>query len=115
MATAVAPTNAGGVIDPEKEQRHRELQREYLEFLDDGIDTRTYTEKVNMMMKEDQTRLIVDILHVYQKLPRRAHALMTTFVDEIVCFEAALRDFVVQLDVDYVKKHDHLSIGIEGS
>jgi hypothetical protein len=93
------------------------------------LETRVYTDKVSTMIKENHTRLIVDMHDMWTRNAKRAngytplllvlilnclYSLLHNFVEEIVCFEAALKDFVAQVDVDYAKQNDELFIGFEG-
>lgn len=133
-------------VDPEREQLRRELQRAYLDFLDDSVRTfvfpsirclllqlerRVYSEKVQMMLREGQMRLIVDMHDLWTYQPERAAGeslnvflqktysslgLLNNFVEEIICFEAALREFVTTIDSDWAKNNsvEELFIGFEG-
>uniref|UniRef100_A0A7E4UWU3 DNA replication licensing factor MCM3 n=1 Tax=Panagrellus redivivus TaxID=6233 RepID=A0A7E4UWU3_PANRE len=102
------------IIDRDEENRQREITQEYLNFLDDSADDKTYTQKVEDLIKEQRNRLIVDINDVRRKLPERAKSLIETFVTEVTCFEQALRDMVARTDTDYAKDAQ-LHIGFEGA
>ncbi len=76
-------------MDPIEEQRLRTIQREYLDFLDDGVseelilfdkqnfvlvkqeDEGVYQDKLKMLIANDESRLIVNINDLRRKNPRR--------------------------------------------
>lgn len=83
------------------------------------------------MLREGQTRLIVDMHDLWTHQPERAagrlftvlfteicstSGLLNNFVEEIICFEAALREFVTTVDSEWAKDNsvDELFIGFEG-
>ncbi len=59
-------------MDPSDEIRLREIQREYLDFLDDEQDQGFYTGKVKEMITESKHRLVVNINDLRRKKPQRA-------------------------------------------
>jgi len=97
------------------DQKIRDLQREYLDFLDDDGHTNYYTPLINEMIKLDKVRLIVNINHLRQKNPLRCQALLQNSFEELYAFECALKDLVTRKDQAYAfAKHDFF-IGFEGS
>lgn len=52
--------------------------------------SRVYCEKVATMIKDGGSRLVVDMHDLWTSAPERAKGLLHNFVEEIVCFEAAL-------------------------
>uniref|UniRef100_A0A915DLE0 DNA replication licensing factor MCM3 n=1 Tax=Ditylenchus dipsaci TaxID=166011 RepID=A0A915DLE0_9BILA len=106
--------NSLGLVDKAEENRAREITEQYLNFLDDPADEKVYTQKVEELIRDGSTRLIVDINDVRRKLPDRANGLIKDFVQEILCFERALKDIVIRVDHDYGKERD-FQIGFEGS
>ncbi len=77
------------MADPIEEQRLRTIQREYLDFLDDGVskdfyeiiiylimqeDEGVYQDKLKMLIANDESRLIVNINDLRRKNPRRTKA-----------------------------------------
>uniref|UniRef100_A0A914PE96 DNA replication licensing factor MCM3 n=1 Tax=Panagrolaimus davidi TaxID=227884 RepID=A0A914PE96_9BILA len=102
------------VVDRDEENRQREITQAYLNFLDDSADEKVYTQKVEDLISTQSKRLIVDLDDVRRKLPERAKGLCEDFVNEIVCFEQALKDMAARNDTDYAKNNE-LHIGFEGA
>nr|CAD2164539.1 unnamed protein product [Meloidogyne enterolobii] len=115
MAAAITTKmNAFGMVDKADENRMREIIQEYLNFLDDSGEERVYINRIEDMIRDETARLIVDINDVRLKMKERANLLLTSFVDEIIAFEHALKEIVSKLDPDYAKEKD-FCIGFEGS
>ncbi|VDN58465.1 unnamed protein product [Dracunculus medinensis] len=87
---------------------------EYLNFLDDENEDRIYTSKAEDLIKDEGLRMVININDVRRKIPFRANSLIKNFVDEIVCFEQALNDFITRLDAGYAMGRQ-FHIGFEGS
>ncbi|RWS05591.1 zygotic DNA replication licensing factor mcm3-like protein [Dinothrombium tinctorium] len=102
-------------IDLSLDRDLREIQREYLDFLDDDSDTGTYTLLVKDMVANNQIRLIVNINDLRKKNAKRASRLINNSFEELIAFENALKDFVNSIDIEYHTKHSDLFIGLEGS
>lgn len=62
-----------GLIDKADEIRTREITQEYLNFLDDSVDDKIYTQKIEELIRDGMIRLIVNINDVRRKLPERAN------------------------------------------
>jgi len=97
------------------DQKIRDLQREYLDFLDDDGQANHYTQLINEMIKLDKVRLIVNINDLRKKNPVRCQSLLENSFDELYAFECALKDLVTRKDQAFsFSKHDFF-IGLEGS
>ncbi|CAG5124843.1 unnamed protein product [Candidula unifasciata] len=99
----------------EVDQRLREIQREYLDFLDDDSDQGIYLQKVRDMVASNAVRITVNINDVRRKIPKRCQLLLSESFEELVCFQKALKDLVSSADPVYGKQHDEFFIGFEGS
>jgi len=97
------------------EIRLREIQREYLDFLDDEQDQGFYSGKVKDMIAENRHRLIVNINDLRRKKPTRARAMIENSFEELGCFQRALKEFVSALDATYSKNFDEFLVGFDGS
>lgn len=102
-------------MDPSDEQRLREIQREYLDFLDDEQDQGIYSGKVKDMISEGKHRLVVNINDLRRKKPRRAKEMIDNSFEELSCFQKALKEFVTAADATYAKNIDEFMIGFDGS
>ncbi|KAL3087996.1 hypothetical protein niasHT_026417 [Heterodera trifolii] len=103
-----------GMTDKADENRMREITQEYLNFLDDSAEEKVYIEKIEELIREEESRLIVDINDVRRKIPERAIGLIKYFVEEVICFEQALKDAITRLDPEFSKDRD-FHLGFEGS
>lgn len=102
-------------MDPSDEIRLREIQREYLDFLDDEQDQGFYTSKVKDMINENKHRLIVNINDLRKRKPQRAREMIDNSFEEVGCFQKALKEFVSALDATYSKNFEEFFIGFDGS
>ena len=102
-------------MDPGDEIRLREIQREYLDFLDDDQDQGLYSGKVKDMIGENRRRLIVNINDLRRKKPQRSKAMIENSFEELGCFQRALKEFVSAVDATYSKNFDEFCIGFDGS
>lgn len=100
---------------PDIDQRIRDTQREYAEFLDDYNRDGIYTQLVKDMVSNKQTRLVVNINDLRRVNPKRAQSLVTDAFDEQLAFQRALREFVGGIDSTYLKEHEEFFLGFEGS
>ncbi|XP_005107582.1 zygotic DNA replication licensing factor mcm3 [Aplysia californica] len=99
----------------EIDQRLRDIQREYLDFLDDDNDQGIYLQKVRDMVSNSEVRIIVNINDLRRKNPKRCVQLLNESFEELVCFQRALKDLVTSADPVYGKQHEEFFIGFEGS
>lgn len=97
------------------DQRQREIQREYLDFLDDGDDQGIYLQKVRDMIANSEVRLIVNINDLRKKNPTRANALLAEAFQELIALQRALKEFVASADPIYSKQHEAFFVGFVGS
>ena len=99
----------------DRDQRHEEIQRQYVDFLDDMEDQGIYTNAVKTMVEENRQRLCVNINDLRRKNPIRATSLLNNSFEEHHAFQNALKQFVATIDTDYAKENVELFIGFEGS
>ncbi|XP_043803492.1 DNA replication licensing factor Mcm3 [Apis laboriosa] len=99
------------IID--RDQRLEEIQREYVDFLDDMEDQGIYTTLVKNMIEEGNRRLYVNVNDLRKKNPARAANLLNNSFEEHQAFQNALKQFVTNIDANYVK--EDLFIAFEGS
>lgn len=96
------------------EQFVREIQREYLDFLDDEEDQGAYTGHVKEMIAEKKKRLIVNINDLKRKNPQRALGILKNASDELLAFGRAVKEFVASIDPTYAKSYEDFFVGFEG-
>ncbi|KAK7091922.1 zygotic DNA replication licensing factor mcm3-like [Littorina saxatilis] len=99
----------------EVDQRLRDIQREYLDFLDDEEDQGIYQQKVRDMITNTEIRLVVNVNDLRRKNPDRCKQLLESSFEELLCFNRALREFVASIDPLYSKQHEEFYVGFEGS
>ncbi|XP_014211542.1 DNA replication licensing factor Mcm3 [Copidosoma floridanum] len=97
------------------DQKSKDLEKEYLDFLDDQEDQGIYTNLVKNMIEEKKYRLIVNVNDLRRKNPARATDLLNNSFEEIVPFQRALKLFVSSIEPDYAKGQVEFFIGLEGS
>ncbi|XP_055385003.1 DNA replication licensing factor Mcm3 [Condylostylus longicornis] len=98
----------------EDEQHLREIQREYLDFLDDEEDQGIYSSHVKEMIAQNSKRLIVNVNDIKRKNPARSAALLVAAFEEQLAFGRALKEYVSSIQPSYSKQHDDFFIGFEG-
>nr|XP_032515771.1 DNA replication licensing factor Mcm3 [Danaus plexippus plexippus] len=101
--------------DGDFDQRLRDLQREYLEFLDDEEDQSVYTEKVKQMVSENSKRLVVNINDLRRKNPERVKSLLENSFEELIAFQRALKEYVSSIDPSYAKTQEEFFVAFSGS
>ncbi|XP_043274150.1 DNA replication licensing factor Mcm3 [Venturia canescens] len=99
----------------EVDQRMKDIEREYLDFLDDAEDQGIYTNLVKSMIDENKYRLYVNINDLRRKNPVRAMNLVENSFEEQMAFHSALKQFVMSIDAIYAKGNTEFFIGFEGS
>lgn len=99
----------------EDDQRIRDIQAEYLNFLDDEEDQKIYMNHVQDMIEKKQRRLIVNINDLRRKNSTRAILLLQNSFEEQLAFSRALKDYVASLQPSYAKTNDDFHVGFEGS
>ncbi|CAH0723987.1 unnamed protein product, partial [Brenthis ino] len=97
------------------DQRLRDLQREYLEFLDDEEDQGVYVERVKQMIGEKSKRLVVNINDLRRKNPERAKTLLDNAFEEQIAFQKALKEYVSSIDPMYAKEQEEFFVAFSGS
>uniref|UniRef100_A0A158Q8V9 DNA replication licensing factor MCM3 n=1 Tax=Elaeophora elaphi TaxID=1147741 RepID=A0A158Q8V9_9BILA len=102
------------LISHEDENRAREITLEYLNFLDDSVGDKVYMQKCEDMIKENGSRIIINLNELRKKLPHRVNGLLRNFVPEILSLQQAMKDYVSRLDPEYGKMRD-FNVGFEGS
>ncbi|XKL67199.1 hypothetical protein PGB90_010619 [Kerria lacca] len=93
----------------------REIQREYLEFLDDEEDKGIYHAKVKTMIEDQKIRIVVNVNDLRAKNPTRATELLKNAFEEQIAFQKALYEYVTSVDSNYVSQNDEFFISFEGS
>ena len=99
----------------EQEQRLRQIQREYVGFLDDSDGDSVYENAIQEMIKSEGNRLIININDLRKSRPERAKALLDSAFDEIAAMQRALKEVVGSLDPNYAKAKREFHVGFEGS
>lgn len=102
-------------MDANVDQNLRDIQRQYLEFLDDDADQGFYHAKVRDMIERNDYRLVVNINDLRSKNEERAASVLNEAFEELIGFQNALKEFVGSADTTYAKKHEEFYIGFEGS
>ncbi|XP_022825885.1 DNA replication licensing factor Mcm3 [Spodoptera litura] len=97
------------------DQRLRDLQREYLEFLDDEEDQGIYMEKVKQMIADKSQRLVVSVNDLRRKNPERARNLLDNAFEEQIAFQKALKEYVSSIDPTYAKIQEEFFVAFNGS
>jgi len=93
----------------------RDLQREYVDFLDDSDRDGVYDRLVRDMIENKGSRLVVSINDLRNQNQPRAFALLDKSFEEVVAFQRALKEFVGSIDASYAKDAEDFFIGFEGS
>ncbi|XP_017102442.2 DNA replication licensing factor Mcm3 [Drosophila bipectinata] len=96
------------------EQFIKDIQREYVDFLDDEEDQGIYAGHVKDMIAEKSKRLIVNVNDLKRKNPQRALGLLSSAADEQLAFGRALKEYASTVDPSYAKLHEDLFVGFEG-
>ncbi|KAF8767426.1 DNA replication licensing factor MCM3 like protein [Argiope bruennichi] len=97
------------------DQRLRDVQKEYLDFLDDDDDQGIYSDAVKDMINRKGRRLVININDLRRKNPIRCQYLLTASFEELVAFQRALKEFVSAADPQYSKEIEEFFIALEGS
>ncbi|TMW46852.1 hypothetical protein DOY81_008069 [Sarcophaga bullata] len=96
------------------EQYIKDIQREYVDFLDDEEDQGIYSGHVKDMIGEKSQRLIVNINDLKRKNANRSLGLLSNASDEQLAFGRALKEYVSTVDPSYAKQHEEFFVGFEG-
>lgn len=99
----------------EDERYLQDIQREYLDFLDDEEDQGIYSSNIKTMVAEDARRLIVNINDLRKKNPNRTTALLQNGFQEQLAFCRALKEYVMANHPGQGKNTEDYLIGFEGS
>jgi len=103
------------MAEQEYEQRMRELQRSYVDFLDDSDRDGVYDRLVRDMIENKGSRLIVSINDLRTQNRERAMVLLDKSFEEVAAFQRALKEFVGSIDATYAKETEDFFVGFEGS
>ncbi|XP_054158126.1 zygotic DNA replication licensing factor mcm3-like [Oppia nitens] len=103
------------MADIELDQRLRQIQSQYLDFLDDDSDQGVYSDAVKAMIKANEYRIVVDINDLRRKLPERVEQLLNNSVEDIIAIQRALKEFVTNTNPEYSKQYSDFFVGFEGS
>lgn len=93
----------------------REIQRQYLDFLDDEADQGKYFQLVKDMIDDKSYRLLVNINDIRRKNSTRAQSLLKNAFEEQVAFQKALKEYILSLTPEYAKDNQEFFIAFEGS
>ena len=99
----------------DEEQRLRDIQRQYLDFLDDANSGEANVDAVKDMISQKSTRLVLNLNAIRRALPDRAKDLLKDSVQEILALQRALKELVGALEPDYAKENAEFHVGFEGS
>lgn len=102
-------------MEDEIEQRIRDIQKEYLSFLDDEENQNVYHKKVKTMIDDKSQRLLIDINDMRKKNPARTQALLTNTFEEQFALERALKEYIANIDSTYANGYDEFFVAFEGS
>lgn len=102
-------------MEEEIEQRLRNIQKEYLSFLDDEENQNVYHKKVKTMIDDKSQRLLIDINDMRKKNPARTQELLTNTFEEQFALERALKEYIANIDSTYANGHDEFFVAFEGS
>lgn len=97
------------------DQHSRDIQREYLDFLDDETDQGKYSQLVKDMISDKSCRLLVNINDLRRKNSARAVSLLNNAFEEQMAFHKALKDYILSVNPDYAKQNVDFFIAFEGS
>jgi len=103
------------MAEADYEQRMRELQRAYVDFLDDSDRDGVYDRLVRDMIENKGSRLVVSINDLRTQNRERAFALLDKSFEEVAAFQRALKEFVGSIDATFAKETEDFFIGFEGS
>jgi len=103
------------MAEADYEQRMRELQRQYVDFLDDSDRDGVYDRLVRDMIENKGSRLVVSINDLRNQNKERAFSLLAKSFEEVASFQRALKEFVGSIDATYAKETEDFFIGFEGS
>lgn len=97
------------------DQSLRDLESEYLNFLDDDLSGGSYNQHVKDMINKKDFRLIININDLRKKVPKRCESLLSNAFEELPAFQRALKSFISAADPTYSKEHEEFFIGFKGS
>uniref|UniRef100_F6Z4G6 DNA replication licensing factor MCM3 n=2 Tax=Ciona intestinalis TaxID=7719 RepID=F6Z4G6_CIOIN len=104
------------MAEVEIEPELREAERQYVDFLDDGVtDQGIYAELVRQMMEKKKCRIIVNINDLRRKNETRAVRLLNNGFGELGAFQRALKSYVASIDATFAKDFEDFFVGFEGS
>lgn len=103
------------MMEDDIEQKLRNIQKEYLSFLDDEENQNVYHKKVKNMIEENNQRLLIDINDLRKKNPERTLALLTNTFEEQFALERALKEYIAHIDSTFANCYDEFFVAFEGS
>ena len=98
-----------------RDERMRELQRSYMDFLDDTAEQDIYAGKVRDMIQQNDSRLIINLNDLRRRFPARCNTLLNSSFEEIIAIEKSLKEFVTTVDPVFGKTAGEFFVGFEGS
>jgi len=108
----------GAGANEDIEQRLRQIQRDYVGFLDDSdAEVPTYEGFIKGMIDAGTNRLVIDINDLRKALPDRAKALVESrgAFDELAAVQRALKEVVASIDPTFAKNQGLFHVGFKGS
>jgi DNA replication licensing factor MCM3 len=118
QATKIAQKSrimAAPMPNTDDDQRLRDLQRHYVELLDDSDTDGVFSALVKDMLDCEEPRLVLSINAIRGKSAERAKGLLNNFFEEMTAFQRALKEFVGSISPDHAKSRTDFLIGLEGS
>ena len=125
----MAAVDAAAAQVPDDDQKLRDMQREYVDILDDQQESNFFAGQVADLIKaaieaeedskEKKTsfRFVVNINEVRKRNQERVKGLTSNVAEEILAFQRALKEFIGSIDASFAKSHANAEflVGFEGS
>ncbi|EEB17972.1 DNA replication licensing factor MCM3, putative [Pediculus humanus corporis] len=103
------------IINDDNQVLIRELQRDYLDFLDDEQESGKYYERTKAMIEDKDRRIIINVNDLRKKNPNRCRGLLNNCFIELAAFQRAVKEYVANIDPAYAKEYEDFFIGFEGN
>eukprot|EP00088_Acartia_fossae_P042154 TRINITY_DN4416_c0_g1_i13.p1 TRINITY_DN4416_c0_g1~~TRINITY_DN4416_c0_g1_i13.p1 ORF type:complete len:800 (-),score=269.01 TRINITY_DN4416_c0_g1_i13:315-2714(-) len=99
----------------EIDQRLRDFQKDYVDFLDDADRHGVYSQLVRTLIEQNGSRLIVNINDLRKMQPVRAQGLLQNSFEEVAAFQRALKEYIGSINSNFAQEKEDIFIGFEGS
>ncbi|XP_015905986.2 zygotic DNA replication licensing factor mcm3 isoform X1 [Parasteatoda tepidariorum] len=103
------------MADIDIDQRLRDIQKEYLDFLDDDSDQGVYSQLAKDLILRKGRRMLINVNDLRKKNPVRCQSLLNSSFEEFVAFQRALKELISAADPTYAKDIEEFFIALEGS